>query len=149
MVIPAVFVLQTTFFKIKESVMILSRTVLLSQPSYGVIYSLCQCGVWETLLAALEILIRVHHPHQVFNIRQFLKAEVVHRFLLTCQVLQVGRCHRAASHSLPSSFLFILNIVFVLRNIGMSISRRSHRRCLCHSSKSSRKYSGLLRTWIC
>ena len=50
----------------------------------------CQCGVWETLLAALEILIRVHHPHQVFNIRQFLKAEVVHRFLLTCQVLQVG-----------------------------------------------------------
>lgn len=48
-----------------------------------------KCGVWETLLAALEILIRVHHPHQVFNIRQFLKAEVVHRFLLTCQVLQV------------------------------------------------------------
>ncbi|XP_076018474.1 lysosomal-trafficking regulator isoform X2 [Genypterus blacodes] len=46
------------------------------------------CGVWETLLAALEILIRVHHPHQVFNIRQFLKAQVVHRFLLTCQVLQ-------------------------------------------------------------
>ncbi|XP_053730574.1 lysosomal-trafficking regulator isoform X1 [Synchiropus splendidus] len=45
-------------------------------------------GVWETLLAALEILIRVHHPHQVFNVRQFLKAEVVHRFLLTCQVLQ-------------------------------------------------------------
>lgn len=48
-----------------------------------------QCGVWETLLTALEILIRVHHPHQVFNIRQFLKAEVVHHFLLTCQVLQV------------------------------------------------------------
>lgn len=51
----------------------------------------CQCGVWETLLTALEVLIRVHHPHQVFNIRQFLKAEVVHRFLLTCQVLQVRR----------------------------------------------------------
>lgn len=84
--------------------MILSRTVLLSQPSYGVIYCLCQCGVWETLLAALEILIRVHHPHQVFNIRQFLKAEVVHRFLLTCQVLQVGRCHRAA-FTFPSLFL--------------------------------------------
>lgn len=48
-----------------------------------------QCGVWETLLTALEILIRVHHPHQVFNIRQLLKAEVVHHFLLTCQVLQV------------------------------------------------------------
>lgn len=50
-----------------------------------------QCGVWETLLTALEVLIRVHHPHQVFNIRQFLKAEIVHRFLLTCQVLQVRR----------------------------------------------------------
>uniref|UniRef100_A0AAV2JKV3 Lysosomal trafficking regulator n=1 Tax=Knipowitschia caucasica TaxID=637954 RepID=A0AAV2JKV3_KNICA len=52
------------------------------------IWAKAECGVWETLLAALEILIRVHHPHQVFNIRQFLKAEVVHRFLLTCQVLQ-------------------------------------------------------------
>lgn len=50
--------------------------------------------MWETLLTALEILIRVHHPHQVFNIRQFLKAEVVHRFLLTCQVLQVCRRRR-------------------------------------------------------
>lgn len=60
--------------------------------------------MWETLLAALEILIRVHHPHQVFNIRQFLKAEVVHRFLLTCQVLQVGPCHRAAV-TFPSSSL--------------------------------------------
>lgn len=82
----------------------------------------CQCGVWETLLAALEILIRVHHPHQVFNIRQFLKAEVVNRFLLTCQVLQVGHCHKAAV-TIP--FLFsetITNrIVFVLRSIGTSI----------------------------
>lgn len=52
--------------------------------------------MWETLLTALEILIRVHHPHQVFNIRQFLKAEVVHRFLLTCQVLQVRRRRRRA-----------------------------------------------------
>lgn len=60
------------------------------------VFSLYQCGVWETLLTALEILIRVHHPHQVFNIRQFLKAEVVHRFLLTCQVLQVGRRHKVA-----------------------------------------------------
>uniref|UniRef100_A0A8C4NZL1 Lysosomal trafficking regulator n=1 Tax=Dicentrarchus labrax TaxID=13489 RepID=A0A8C4NZL1_DICLA len=55
------------------------------------IWATAECGVWETLLAALEILIRMHHPHQVFNIRQFLKAEVVHRFLLTCQVLQEHR----------------------------------------------------------
>uniref|UniRef100_A0A8C2YX04 Lysosomal trafficking regulator n=1 Tax=Cyclopterus lumpus TaxID=8103 RepID=A0A8C2YX04_CYCLU len=55
------------------------------------IWAKAECGVWETLLAALEILIRVHHPYQVFNIRQFLKAEIVHRFLLTCQVLQEHR----------------------------------------------------------
>ncbi|KAM7385834.1 hypothetical protein PAMP_001889 [Pampus punctatissimus] len=55
------------------------------------IWAKAESGVWETLLAALEILIRVHHPYQVFNIRQFLKAEVVHRFLLTCQVLQEHR----------------------------------------------------------
>ncbi|XP_071247370.1 lysosomal-trafficking regulator isoform X1 [Salvelinus alpinus] len=55
------------------------------------IWAKAQGGVWETLLAALEILIRVHHPQQVFNIRQFLKAEVVHHFLLTCQVLQEHR----------------------------------------------------------
>uniref|UniRef100_A0A3Q2NZ63 Lysosomal trafficking regulator n=1 Tax=Fundulus heteroclitus TaxID=8078 RepID=A0A3Q2NZ63_FUNHE len=55
------------------------------------IWAKAECGVWETLLAALEILIRVHHPHQVYNIRQFLNAEVVHRFLLTCQVLQEHR----------------------------------------------------------
>ncbi|XP_041921908.1 lysosomal-trafficking regulator isoform X3 [Alosa sapidissima] len=55
------------------------------------IWAKAQCGVWETLLAALEILIRVHHPHQMFNIRQLLKAQVVHRFLLTCQVLQEHR----------------------------------------------------------
>ncbi|XP_031435189.1 lysosomal-trafficking regulator isoform X2 [Clupea harengus] len=55
------------------------------------IWAKAQCGVWETLLNALEILIRVHHPHQMFNIRQLLKAQVVHRFLLTCQVLQEQR----------------------------------------------------------
>ncbi|KAL4641356.1 lysosomal-trafficking regulator-like [Arapaima gigas] len=55
------------------------------------IWAKAQCGVWETLLVALEILIRVHHPQQVFNIRQLLNAEVVHRFLLTCQVLQEHR----------------------------------------------------------
>ncbi|XP_006872071.1 PREDICTED: lysosomal-trafficking regulator [Chrysochloris asiatica] len=45
-------------------------------------------GVWETLLAALEILIRADHHQQMFNIKQLLKARVVHHFLLTCQVLQ-------------------------------------------------------------
>ncbi|KAI7805145.1 lysosomal-trafficking regulator isoform X2 [Triplophysa rosa] len=55
------------------------------------IWAKAQCGVWETLLTALEILIRVHHPQQIFNIRQLLKAQVVHRFLLTCQVLQEHR----------------------------------------------------------
>ncbi|KAL7877250.1 hypothetical protein SRHO_G00038930 [Serrasalmus rhombeus] len=55
------------------------------------IWAKAQIGVWETLLAALEILIRVHHPQQTFNIRQLLKAQVVHRFLLTCQVLQENR----------------------------------------------------------
>uniref|UniRef100_A0A8C9W4Q6 Lysosomal trafficking regulator n=1 Tax=Scleropages formosus TaxID=113540 RepID=A0A8C9W4Q6_SCLFO len=55
------------------------------------IWAKAQCGVWETLLVALEILIRVHHPQQVFNIRQLLNAQVVHRFLLTCQVLQEHR----------------------------------------------------------
>ncbi|XP_066553225.1 lysosomal-trafficking regulator isoform X2 [Amia ocellicauda] len=55
------------------------------------IWAKAQSGVWETLLAALEILIRVHHPQQMFNIRQLLKAEVVQRFLLTCQVLQEHR----------------------------------------------------------
>ncbi|XP_078787658.1 lysosomal-trafficking regulator isoform X5 [Oryzias latipes] len=55
------------------------------------VWAKAQCGVWETLLAALEILIRVHHPYQVFNIRQLLNAGVVHRFLLACQVLQEHR----------------------------------------------------------
>ncbi|TRY64527.1 hypothetical protein DNTS_026789, partial [Danionella cerebrum] len=55
------------------------------------IWAKAQCGVWETLLTALEILIRVRHPQQIFNIRQLLNAQVVHRFLLTCQVLQEHR----------------------------------------------------------
>ncbi|XP_046885311.1 lysosomal-trafficking regulator isoform X3 [Hypomesus transpacificus] len=55
------------------------------------IWATAQGGVWETLLAALEVLIRVHHPLQVFNIRQLLNAQVVQRFLLTCQVLQENR----------------------------------------------------------
>ncbi|KAJ7987342.1 hypothetical protein DPEC_G00325490 [Dallia pectoralis] len=52
------------------------------------IWAKAQVGVWEMLLAALQLLIRVHHPWQVFNIKQFLRAQVVHHFLLTCQVLQ-------------------------------------------------------------
>ncbi|XP_078398112.1 lysosomal-trafficking regulator isoform X2 [Cetorhinus maximus] len=55
------------------------------------IWSKAQNGVWETLMAALEVLIRVHHPKQMFNVKQLLKAQVVYRFLLTCQVLQEHR----------------------------------------------------------
>ncbi|XP_041106752.1 lysosomal-trafficking regulator-like isoform X3 [Polyodon spathula] len=55
------------------------------------IWAKAQCGVWETLLAALEIMIRVNHPQQMFNVKQFLKAQVVQRFLITCQVLQEHR----------------------------------------------------------
>lgn len=114
------------------------------------VFSLCQCGVWETLLTALEILIRVHHPHQVFNICQFLKAEIVHRFLLTCQVLQVGHCHEVAlSIPLISSEAATYRFVFVSRSIGTSIWLPSRRKSVCHLSKSSRRCSGLLRTWTC
>ncbi|XP_037677522.1 lysosomal-trafficking regulator isoform X2 [Choloepus didactylus] len=52
------------------------------------IWNKAEQGVWETLLAALEVLIRVDHHQQMFNIKQLLKARVVHHFLLTCQVLQ-------------------------------------------------------------
>ncbi|XP_013360148.1 PREDICTED: lysosomal-trafficking regulator isoform X3 [Chinchilla lanigera] len=52
------------------------------------IWNKAQQGVWETLLAALEVLIRVEHHQQWFNIKQLLKAQAVHHFLLTCQVLQ-------------------------------------------------------------
>ncbi|XP_068795056.1 lysosomal-trafficking regulator isoform X2 [Struthio camelus] len=52
------------------------------------IWSKAKEGVWETLLVALEILIRANHHQQMFNIKQLLKAQVVHHFLLTCQVLQ-------------------------------------------------------------
>lgn len=47
--------------------------------------------MWETLLAALEVLIRVEHQQQQFNIKQLLNAHVVQHFLLTCQVLQEHR----------------------------------------------------------
>nr|XP_025864509.1 lysosomal-trafficking regulator isoform X3 [Vulpes vulpes] len=52
------------------------------------IWNKAKQGAWETLLAALEVLIRADHHQQVFNIKQLLKARVVHHFLLTCQVLQ-------------------------------------------------------------
>ncbi|XP_060099186.1 lysosomal-trafficking regulator [Heteronotia binoei] len=52
------------------------------------IWSKAQQGVWKTLLSALEILIQDNHWQQMFNTKQLLKAQVVHHFLLTCQVLQ-------------------------------------------------------------
>lgn len=52
------------------------------------IWNKAEQGVWESLLEALEVLIRADHQQQVFNIKQLLKARVVHHFLLTCQVLQ-------------------------------------------------------------
>ncbi|XP_008590963.1 PREDICTED: lysosomal-trafficking regulator-like isoform X1 [Galeopterus variegatus] len=52
------------------------------------IWNKAEQGVWETLLAALEVLIQADHHQQVFNIKPLLKAQVVHHFLLTCQVLQ-------------------------------------------------------------
>ncbi|XP_077201679.1 lysosomal-trafficking regulator isoform X3 [Paroedura picta] len=52
------------------------------------IWSKAQQGVWKTLLSVLEILIQDNHWQQMFNIKQLLKAQVVHHFLLTCQVLQ-------------------------------------------------------------
>ncbi|XP_078504939.1 lysosomal-trafficking regulator isoform X2 [Lissotriton helveticus] len=55
------------------------------------IWSKAQQGVWEALLASLEILIRSDHPQQMFNIKQLLQAQIVHHFLLTCQVLQEHR----------------------------------------------------------
>ncbi|XP_070590091.1 lysosomal-trafficking regulator isoform X2 [Erythrolamprus reginae] len=52
------------------------------------IWSKAQQGVWKTLLSALETLIQDNHWQQLFNIKQLLKARVVHHFLRTCQVLQ-------------------------------------------------------------
>ncbi|KAM4040946.1 lysosomal-trafficking regulator isoform 3-T3 [Anomaloglossus baeobatrachus] len=55
------------------------------------VWSKGKVGVWETLMTCLEILIRDTHPYKVFNIKQLLKAKVVHHFLLACQVLQEHR----------------------------------------------------------
>uniref|UniRef100_A0A452QRH3 Lysosomal trafficking regulator n=1 Tax=Ursus americanus TaxID=9643 RepID=A0A452QRH3_URSAM len=43
---------------------------------------------WKIWNKAKAFLIRADHHQQVFNIKQLLKARVVHHFLLTCQVLQ-------------------------------------------------------------
>ncbi|XP_053476690.1 lysosomal-trafficking regulator isoform X6 [Ictalurus furcatus] len=77
------------------------------------IWAKAQSGVWETLLAALEILIREHHPQQAFNIQQLLKAQVVHRFLLTCQVLQENQDDHLTSvpHGVCLSFIKIIQEV--------------------------------------
>ncbi|XP_048843336.1 lysosomal-trafficking regulator-like isoform X2 [Brienomyrus brachyistius] len=52
------------------------------------VWSKAQAGVWAALLEAMEVLIHARHPQQMYNIQQLLKARVVQRILLTCQVLQ-------------------------------------------------------------
>ncbi|XP_078452661.1 lysosomal-trafficking regulator isoform X1 [Lampetra planeri] len=71
-------------------------------------------GVWETLLTALEILIRPNHPAQMFNIQQLLRARVVDQLLLTCQVLQENRSEGSASLPLAVSHSFVKIIGEVL-----------------------------------
>uniref|UniRef100_A0A8B9GD19 Lysosomal trafficking regulator n=1 Tax=Amazona collaria TaxID=241587 RepID=A0A8B9GD19_9PSIT len=77
------FMLDTDSTAVIQDVQILEKLLLDWK-----IWSKAKKGVWETLLAALEILIRANHHQQMFNIKQLLKAQVVHHFLLTCQVLQ-------------------------------------------------------------
>uniref|UniRef100_A0A8C6NGL9 Uncharacterized protein n=1 Tax=Melopsittacus undulatus TaxID=13146 RepID=A0A8C6NGL9_MELUD len=77
------FMLDTDSTAVIQDVQILEKLLLDWK-----IWSKAKQGVWETLLAALEILIRANHHQQMFNIKQLLKAQVVHHFLLTCQVLQ-------------------------------------------------------------
>uniref|UniRef100_A0A8C5M6R0 Lysosomal trafficking regulator n=1 Tax=Leptobrachium leishanense TaxID=445787 RepID=A0A8C5M6R0_9ANUR len=61
------------------------------------VWEKAEVGVWETQLTALEVLTRDTHPQKVFNIRQLLKARVVHHFLLACQILQEHREGHLAS----------------------------------------------------
>ncbi|XP_074079064.1 lysosomal-trafficking regulator [Macrotis lagotis] len=77
------------------------------------IWSKAEQGVWKTLLAALEVLIRANHPLQMFNIKQLLKARVVHHFLLTCQVLQIHKEGHLTSmpREVCSSFVKIIEEV--------------------------------------
>ncbi|KAM9564150.1 lysosomal-trafficking regulator isoform 3-T6 [Guaruba guarouba] len=77
------FMLDTDSTAVIQDVQILEKLLLDWK-----IWSKAKQGVWETLLAALEILIRSNHHQQMFNIKQLLKAQVVHHFLLMCQVLQ-------------------------------------------------------------
>ncbi|XP_032864787.2 lysosomal-trafficking regulator [Tyto alba] len=77
------FVLDTDSAAVIQDVQLLEKLLLDWK-----IWSKAKQGVWESLLAALEILIRANHHQQMFNIKQLLKAQVVHHFLLTCQVLQ-------------------------------------------------------------
>ncbi|XP_042694020.1 lysosomal-trafficking regulator [Centrocercus urophasianus] len=77
------FVLDTDSTAVIQDVQLLEKLLLDWK-----IWSKAKQGVWETLLAALEILIRANHHQQMFNVKQLLKAQVVHHFLLTCQVLQ-------------------------------------------------------------
>uniref|UniRef100_A0A8D0HE81 Lysosomal-trafficking regulator n=1 Tax=Sphenodon punctatus TaxID=8508 RepID=A0A8D0HE81_SPHPU len=77
------------------------------------IWSKAQQGVWEILLRAIETLIRDNHHHQMFNIKQLLKARVAHHFLLTCQVLQEHREEHLASvpREVCTSFVKIIEEV--------------------------------------
>ncbi|XP_040285377.1 lysosomal-trafficking regulator isoform X2 [Bufo bufo] len=61
---------------------------VLIQPKCIMGFHMLKVGVWQTLMTTLEMLIRDTHPYKVFNIKQLLKARVVHHFLLGCQVLQ-------------------------------------------------------------
>ncbi|XP_016055350.1 PREDICTED: lysosomal-trafficking regulator isoform X2 [Miniopterus natalensis] len=78
------------------------------------IWNKAEPGVWETLLAALEVLIRADHLQQMFNIKQLLKARVVHHFLLTCQVLQEHKEGQLTSMSREVCRSFVKIIAEVL-----------------------------------
>ncbi|NXP45524.1 LYST regulator, partial [Heliornis fulica] len=86
------FMLDTNSTAVIQDVQLLEKLLLDWK-----IWSKAKQGVWETLLSALEILIRANHHQQMFNIRQLLKAQVVHHFLLTCQVLQEHKEGQLAS----------------------------------------------------
>ncbi|XP_036133268.1 lysosomal-trafficking regulator isoform X2 [Molossus molossus] len=78
------------------------------------IWNKAEPGVWETLLAALEVLIRADHQHQMLNVKQLLKARVVHHFLLTCQVLQEHKEGQFTSMPLEVCRSFVKIIAEVL-----------------------------------
>ncbi|XP_008051823.1 lysosomal-trafficking regulator [Carlito syrichta] len=78
------------------------------------IWNKAEQGVWETLLATLEVLIRADHHQQMFNIKQLLKAQVVHHFLLTCQVFQEHKEGQLTSMPLEVCRSFVKIIAEVL-----------------------------------